>query len=294
MRHPLVAVAILVSVWSGTLPAQAPRQFDVASIKRNTSGRPGQGPPRSAANGQFTYIGIPVAVLLSRAFSGLTNPITIEGLPDWTHLDRWDVSVRFTPGATLAAQTAMWRTLFTERMKLQAHIDTRARAGYRLVLARPDGTLGPQLKSSTLDCPPIDPAASLAAAPEVRAVLSRLRGDPRAPTPQEESVLMSQCGPVNIGARIYGGAVEMVTLARMLASLGRLDGIVIDETGLTGRFAVSLWATGTNTAPSAAAVRDDAPDIFKALQDQLGLKLERMTVDAKILVVDHIEPPTEN
>jgi uncharacterized protein (TIGR03435 family) len=51
-------------------------------------------------------------------------------------------------------------------------------------------------------------------------------------------------------------------------------------------------AAATGAAPEPGL--DDAPPLFDALRDQLGLKLERTTIDGKILVVDHIDRPTEN
>jgi uncharacterized protein (TIGR03435 family) len=43
------------------------------------------------------------------------------------------------------------------------------------------------------------------------------------------------------------------------------------------------------------AAPDYGPDFFRALQDQLGLRLEQRKAPVEILVVDHIEKtPTEN
>ena len=46
--------------------------------------------------------------------------------------------------------------------------------------------------------------------------------------------------------------------------------------------------------PIAAQVDPYGPNLFQALNDQLGLKLEPRTRALEIMVVDHIEPPTEN
>jgi len=63
---------------------------------------------------------------------------------------------------------------------------------------------------------------------------------------------------------------------------------VIDDTQLTGPFDIELtWSTDV-------ASTDDAPWIFTALQEQLGLKLDRKRVTTDMFVIDHIERPTPN
>jgi uncharacterized protein (TIGR03435 family) len=60
---------------------------------------------------------------------------------------------------------------------------------------------------------------------------------------------------------------------------------VSDDTNLTGTFDIDLrWST--DVAPA-----DDVPSLVTALQDQLGLKLERRRVTADVFVVDRIERP---
>ena len=81
---------------------------------------------------------------------------------------------------------------------------------------------------------------------------------------------------------------------------------IIDRTGLKGKYDVALeW---TVDIASAAPVMQDAqssiptasapsgePDIYMALQEQLGLKLVPKELMVDMLVIDHIEKtPTEN
>jgi uncharacterized protein (TIGR03435 family) len=64
---------------------------------------------------------------------------------------------------------------------------------------------------------------------------------------------------------------------------------VIDKTGLEGRYAYFLQYGQLGNSP------DQAPDIFGAVQEQLGLRLEPAKAPVQVLVVDHIErTPTEN
>jgi uncharacterized protein (TIGR03435 family) len=67
---------------------------------------------------------------------------------------------------------------------------------------------------------------------------------------------------------------------------------VVDETGLKGAYEIQFeatpeWRIGNNPQPEDLS-------LFDAVQDQLGLKLERRKVAVEILVVDHIEKPSEN
>ena len=282
-----------------TLAAQAAPEFDVASIKRNTTGVP-RSVPATPTSGQITLAAIPARFLALRAYPNLTNPVVVEGLPAWAGSERYDVTVKFRPGASTTEQVAMWKTLLADRMKLQAHYETRPRSGYRLVLARADGRLGPNMRPATIACPP--PGSPATPTPqEVRDIARKVQSERRDPTPQEEATLMSQCAATLIGTRFFAGSVEMPSLVQALAILGRLNASITNETGLEGRYAFKLWAAPPTVAPLATTpgqpgepVLNDAPLLFDALRDQLGLKLEQTTIDATILVVDHIERPTEN
>jgi uncharacterized protein (TIGR03435 family) len=67
---------------------------------------------------------------------------------------------------------------------------------------------------------------------------------------------------------------------------------VLDKTGLPGKFDIDL-AYEPEDSPIRAET--DVPTIFVALQEQLGLKLEKQTAPVEILVVDHMEKkPVEN
>jgi uncharacterized protein (TIGR03435 family) len=81
----------------------------------------------------------------------------------------------------------------------------------------------------------------------------------------------------------------IATLAGALASQGAAGGPVIDKTGIQGEYDITLhYATMGN--PSA-----NLPDIFTALQEQLGLKLQPEKVPVDFLVIDHVDKiPTEN
>jgi uncharacterized protein (TIGR03435 family) len=103
-------------------------------------------------------------------------------------------------------------------------------------------------------------------------------------------------------ARPRGVDFEGGTLAMFAGLLGMiLDRPVIDKTGLTDLFAIHLdFSPDDFTSPQAAAVAPvtvggpDVPGIFEAIQEQLGLKLAPARGPVDLLVIDHIERPTEN
>jgi uncharacterized protein (TIGR03435 family) len=64
---------------------------------------------------------------------------------------------------------------------------------------------------------------------------------------------------------------------------------VVDKTGITGNYDIKLSYAPANDPNS------NLPDLFTALQEQLGLKLESQKVPVEILVIDHVDRiPTEN
>jgi len=89
--------------------------------------------------------------------------------------------------------------------------------------------------------------------------------------------------------------------------LSRLLGrTIIDKTGLTGKYDFTLrWTPDQGAgvppvspagAPAGTATAPDqsGPDIFTAVQEQLGLKLEPVKGPVDVIVIDHIEKPAEN
>lgn len=84
---------------------------------------------------------------------------------------------------------------------------------------------------------------------------------------------------------------QHITIARLLPILSRTTGrSVIDTTGLTGAYDITL----RYSRDDAPQTPDSPPSIFTALQEQLGLKLEAGKAPTDVVVVDHIEQPSEN
>jgi uncharacterized protein (TIGR03435 family) len=185
-------------------------------------------------------------------------PSQIVGGDAWTGSERYDVSA--TMGSELATtrigeltqlQPQLLRALLEDRFRLKAHRETRTLPRYALVLARKDGRLGPRLRRSSADC----------------------------------TVDLSACATTARQGRYSSGGTPLSSLSNYLAS-SVVQQVVVDRTGLEGRFAIDLEWTPDQTPSS------DQPSIFTALHEQLGLKLESERGPVDVVVIDSVERPT--
>ena len=89
------------------------------------------------------------------------------------------------------------------------------------------------------------------------------------------------------------------TVALLAEQLSRVLGrVVVDKTGLDGRFELTLRWTQDDMASATPATEpslaDGAPSLFTAIEEQLGLKLKSEKGPVPILVIDHLEMPSAN
>jgi uncharacterized protein (TIGR03435 family) len=85
------------------------------------------------------------------------------------------------------------------------------------------------------------------------------------------------------------------TLAILCELLGRRTGrVVVDKTGLDGRYKLTLKWTPDDVAAAGGTGPDAPPDLFTAIQEQLGLKLEPAKGQVPVLAIDKVTMPTEN
>jgi uncharacterized protein (TIGR03435 family) len=110
---------------------------------------------------------------------------------------------------------------------------------------------------------------------------------------------VAACAIRPVRGRIDASAISTQQLAGVLARI--VDRPVVDRTGLTGNFDVTLEfqpdfqaAFTTDPAPLEPAADPNAPSIFTAVQEQLGLRLESARGPVDVLVVDRAEQPTSN
>jgi uncharacterized protein (TIGR03435 family) len=281
----LIFVLLTTLVWVAAKPAaQTPVSFEAASVKPNKSGdnstsvgpRPG---------GRFNATNAPVALFITMAYQ--LQPFQVQGAPDWTRIDRFDIAAKLDgdpPPVPFGEPDQMMlalRTLLADRFKLAAHWETPEMPAYALVQARADGKLGPNLRQSSTDCEAIR-AASREAAREGRAI-----------NPNTDDRVA--CGVRNNNGLMQFGGYPLTLFANALAN--QVARVVIDRTGLTGNWDFELTFTPERVRQQALAgnaptgVDPNGPSIFTAIQEQLGLRLESTKAPVKVLVIDHVEQP---
>jgi uncharacterized protein (TIGR03435 family) len=294
-RSMLVAAAV---VFVGTaLVAQTSASpsaaFDVTSVKLNNSGS-GRIMMLPAANGGWQATNVTLGMLVRIAFQIQDNQIV--GGPKWLFEDRFDVMGSGTAPGRDGVMFAKLQTLLADRFHVVTHREKRELPMYALVQSRRDGKLGEKISPSTVDCPTAPAAGGRGPAPGPGPGPGR---GPQfvLPAPGERPRCGFGIGP---GSIMAGGS----TMAALAQQLSRIVGsIVEDKTNLTGQFDYTLTYApdpglggrgdlpplpggGAPTAPS------DAPSIFAALQEQLGLKLESTKGPVDVLVIDSADKPT--
>jgi uncharacterized protein (TIGR03435 family) len=202
---------------------------------------------------------------------GIPQPRILGG-PKWLDSQRFDIQAKMESAAAQrlnalsrdqrrAEMQAMFQQLLADRFKLAVHWETRELPVYALVVAKG----GPILHESKN-------------------------------APGESG---TSAGTGQLSAKGFTLTEFAETLTQELSSeLGR---VVIDKTGIQGRYDLALkWTpesgmdaatSGANGSPSPS---DAGPSIFTAFKEQVGLKLESARGPVKVLVIDHVEMPTEN
>jgi uncharacterized protein (TIGR03435 family) len=302
MRKAIVCGLIL----AGSIFGQAPEpklEFEAASVRQAAPPAPGEvfgmfGGPGSTDPERVRFRGASLQSLLVRAFD---LPLSRLSAPDWLETTQFDITAKLPAGATAKQVNRMLRSLLVDRFKLVARTEKRDFPVYDLVVAKG----GIKMKVSTAEPPPppasrgpveADPAKAAAAAAALQAQIRANRGavdKDGFPALPDDNIATQRTG-VNNGrawANARGQTVEQIaTILQRNGGLG-VGARVTDKTGLTGRYDFKLeYASAVSTASD-----DPLPDVFSAVQSQLGLKLEKGTAQFDVLVIDHIEKtPTDN
>ncbi|HTC33074.1 MAG TPA: TIGR03435 family protein [Bryobacteraceae bacterium] len=275
--HRAIAAAILV-VSSGVVfgqsfvPVPTPLpEFDAVSVKPNKSGDP-QMTMRPGRGGRVNATNVPLRNLIVWAY--MIRGFQLSGEPSWVDSERFDVATTSdaNPRYDVLQPTleTMFQAVLVDRFKLQVHHDTKELPVYSLVVAK-NG-------------------------PKIHAVDEE--GCPEVPPPDNPCRFLR---PTKFG-QMTGKKAPMFILALLLSSFtGRT---VVDKTDLKGSFDYTLdWTKylqppqvppGADVPPGAFDPMSVEPAIASALEEQLGLKLESSKGPVEILVIDHVERPTEN
>jgi bla regulator protein BlaR1 len=265
----------------------SPYAFEVASIKPDKSGGATGFGLRYQSGSNFNATGVTLEFLIRAAYRIEFNQII--GGPAWINSDRFDIEAK--PDAAVAEQLQklnrddrnlatgqMIQGLLADRFKLAMHHETRELPEYVLVVAKN----GPKIREAT-------PGDTYSNGLKLR------DGTPGGPG-------LVQMSPGHVAAQ----ATTMDFFIHVLEQ--QLGTTVVDKTGLTGKYDIPLdWAPDTSQpsvaggaspgpqGPGAPPSPDaSGPSVFTAIEDQLGLKLESQKGPVDVLVIDHVEPPSEN
>lgn len=236
--------------------------------------------PRQAAG--RLMVSLPLRSLIGRAF--VLENFQILGGPSSMMSRSFDINAKAErPDATPAQMNEMLKSLLAERFQLKGHTEMRDGDITILKMVRSDGTLGPSLKPSSLSCPSAEEmvaAMSEALAKGERPTTGLSKpGDPCARSPQEIAA-----------GRQKGQSIS--TLVLMLGLVNR--SVVQDRTGLTGRYDWELAFDPRPLSVSANAPSPTGPPLLTAMEQQLGIRVERTRGPVEFLVIDAVEFPTSD
>lgn len=283
-------------------PEAAKSQFDAISLKPAEPYKPGSNPfatrggPGTDDPGRFTMSRAALSVLISRAYGLDSDQLK---MPAWVSdaMNNGFALVASMPASTTQEQfCGMLRNLLRDRFHFAFHFEKQSRPGYELTVLPG----GPKFKKF---------APGPAEAGD-RSYRVDEKGFPVMPPAQATvmSMSVSRTGLWKVSFRN-----NMSMFARSLAAdINQANGTiagpgvplprVADKTSLAGTYDIRLEFAGqpfpseAASAPAAPDPTDVGPNIFSAVQQQLGLKLTKAAdVQVDVMVIDHVDrAPTGN
>jgi uncharacterized protein (TIGR03435 family) len=241
------------------MPADASPVFEVATIKPSKPEAQGKG--FRVQGRRFSTMNTSLSDLITFAY-GL-HARQIAGGSAWMETEKYDLAAQ--PDGEGQPNDRQWKTmvqkLLADRFKLTFHRDKKELSVYAIAV----GKTGPKLTKS--------------------------EGDPN-----------GLPGLFFRGLGVLPGRNATMADFAGVMQTAVLDRPVVDQTGLAGRYDFLLTWTPDETQFGGLGARvpppaDDAaarPDLFTAIQEQMGLKLESTKAPADVLVVDRVEKPSEN
>jgi uncharacterized protein (TIGR03435 family) len=241
------------------MAANADPKFEVATIKPSKPDTPGRA--FMIRGRRFKTINTTLNALISFAYG--VHSKQVIGAPAWADTDKFDLDAE--PDGEGAPSDKQWKgmlqKLLVERFKLTFHHDKRELAVYVLSVAK----TGQKMTKS--------------------------EGDPDG----LPGLWFQQLGDLNVRN------ANMTDFSGLMQS-AVLDRPVLDQTGITGRWDFTLKWTPDDSQFSGMGARvpppTDAanapPNLYTAIQEQVGLKLDATKAPADVMVIDHVEKPSDN
>lgn len=276
--------------------AGAKYEYDVVSIKIVDSDLRGVDIGTGYAADGLTAHGVRMFWMFRNAY-GVTRP-EIVGAPAWFDDTRLSIDARVDPATSAELQKLspaqlkttrmqMLQAMLAERFGLKCHVETRELPAYFLTIAKG----GPKLQEAKSDH------------------VGKFDLDDINGKRYSDFVNMEFTGQQST---LVGQAASMKTLTEFLSQWalslsGENAKPVVDKTGLTGMydFEVNFSRQADLTAPAGVDTTGaqpqmampnggGGPNLFKALQDKLGLKMEAGKGPVRVIVIDHVEKPSAN
>jgi uncharacterized protein (TIGR03435 family) len=254
---PLLVVQSCLAQSVPPMAADAKPGFEVATIK------PSQPEEQRAVMVVGSRLATKATSLVDlMMFAYGVHPSQIAEGPDWMTAEKFDVVVQPNmPGRPNTAQMhSIVQQLLADRFKLAFHHAQRELPVYRIVAAKGGPKLTPTTKEGQ---------ATNTAAVGIAAGLMTVRN------------------------------ATLSEFASLMQRYVRLDRPIVDRTGIAGKFDYKLsWTPDSSqfdgNPPGPARSDENAPSLYTAIQEQLGLKLEAAREPTDVLIIDRVERPSEN
>ena len=273
-----------VAAFAALAYAQETPAFEVASVKPSgpESKRDSGGGPGTSDPGQYHFYSAKLRDLIATAYHVQFFQILSKVALDH---ETFDVVAKVPAGVTRDVFRSMMQNLLAERFHLKLHNESREFPAWELTVA----ASGAKFKESS-------------AAPETAPASA-----PRSSPPQADSdgfpVLPSDKPGFVVRYTIVDGFVVGHLAARqqpvtvLTGSFGLQDDPpIVDKTGLAGKYNFKLeFSREPPGAPLAEAKVPPVPDLFTAVQQQLGLQFKPRKLPFDVIVVESIaRTPTDN
>ena len=274
IRTTLFAGLITLPVAAAQSATAKPLAFEVISIRQNISGAKSLtfGPTPDG----FRMINSSLSRLIITAYVPKTGAALFwepVGFPSWLSTEQYDIQAKVSeadlsewqkPASQPAMLRAMLQSLLADRFHLEIHREMKPADVYYLVV----GKNGPKLQESRPDDPRVAGRQSLFPGGGIV-------------VPQGKDIRFYQA--------------PMTLLASYLSNRNLGSRPVQDRTGLSGRYDFALqWGAATSAlSASPGEPSDPGPSLFTTVE-ALGLKLVPAKGQEELLILDHIDHPTEN
>jgi len=261
-------------------------RFEVASVKPSAGKYDNRGGPGTSDPGQIVYGNWPLRSLIFQAYNVRVNELIA---PEWMIDARFDLAAKLPARATFDDLRVMLQNLLSERFELKLHRETREMQAYGLTV----GKNGAKMTSYPMELPEGSTDAFF----------------PHPTGMDKDGFFLFAPGATAGMMGTRDGVTRILLVRKPMAELCDflsrvLQTPVVNQTGLTARYDAHLKFAAESEPPQsddddAVPVVPNAPELapslFRAIENQLGLKLERKKLPVDFLVVDAArKTPIEN